>query len=196
MSEGVARTGPTSAPNSLALATRMIDIRRIQKPLRKRYHQEPDAARFTYRVSARTSDPSDPLHVDARSVSHPGAGWRVSVNERVGGTGEDITPGDLLLSSLAACQALSVQMVAANLGLELEDVEVEASGDVDHRGVLLIPGAQRTGCEGISCRVRITPKSDTPKEALELLTQFADQVCAVSDNLRNPTAVETTYEFL
>jgi len=171
-----------------------IDLRRIQRPLRERYQRDAEAARYTYRVRSSAAALDDPLHVEVASDAHGGASWRVSVNERVGGSGDELTPGDLILAALTSCQALSVKMVAANMGIELASLEVEAEGDVDHRGVMMLPGAQRVGFERVRCRVRLEFPSGTPPERIRALLQAAEYVCAVTDALRHATPLETVFE--
>jgi uncharacterized OsmC-like protein len=57
--------------------------------------------------------------------------WRSGAHPAVGGVGDMPRPGDLLLAALAACEEVTLRMVAANLGLELTHVEVVAEGDSD-----------------------------------------------------------------
>jgi uncharacterized OsmC-like protein len=171
-----------------------VDIRAIQQPLRARYAKQPDDARYTYRVRLEAAELDDPLHISARSVGHGEAAYRVTVNERIGGSGHEPTPGDLLLAALATCKAMSVKSVAAALGIELRSLEVDVAGDVDHRGVLLMPGASRPGFEWLRCTVRLTTGPGTDAAALRKLEHASEQCCAVTDTLRNATPLETIFE--
>src|SRR5262245_28300636 len=113
----------------------MVDVRSVQKPLRERYAREPEAARYTYHARVDDAGADDPMHATAVSVGHPGPSYTVTLNERIGSSGQEPTPGDLLLAALASCQAMSVKMVAASLRVRLLAIEVDVWGDVDHRGV-------------------------------------------------------------
>jgi uncharacterized OsmC-like protein len=63
--------------------------------------------------------------------------------------------GDLLLAALAACQEVTLRMVAANLGLELTHVEVVAEGDWDPRGTLAMGREFPIGLTAIRCSTSI-----------------------------------------
>lgn len=105
-----------------------IDVREIQRPLRRAYQERPEEARYTYRVRAVAG--GDALHAEVISEAHGGARWQVSVKERVGGSGGEPTPGDLLLGALAACKLLAIRMVANAARVELDEVtKRRAAGD-------------------------------------------------------------------
>ena len=74
----------------------------------------------------------------------------VGVHRTIGGLHDAPTPGYILCAALAACQDSSVRMVANILGITLEYLEVEVTGDVDVRGTL----AMRLGltdCPSVLC---------------------------------------------
>jgi uncharacterized OsmC-like protein len=170
-----------------------VDVRAIHKPLRARYTNEPEAARYTYHVRS-VAEPDDTLHTSVESVSHAGLALRLSVNERIGGSGTEPTPGDVLLASLAGCKALAVAMVASSIGVKLLSLEVDVWGELDHRGVLLMPGASRVGFESLRSRVRARVAAETSAEQLERLKFAGEVCCAMTDTIRNATPLETTYE--
>jgi len=152
------------------------------------------SARYTYRVAVADSMLIDPIHVSARSLGHPGPEYRVSVNEKIGGSGEEPTAGDLLLAALAVCKAMSVKSVACHLGIQITALEVDVDGDIDHRGVLLMPGAARAGFETIRCKVRIAVADGTDALALKKLESASEACCAATDTLRNATPLITTFD--
>ena len=172
----------------------MIDIRALHAPLRQKYASDPEKAKYTYHVRATGGD--SPLGVNATSRSHPGTDWSVSVNERVGGAGEQITPGDLLLGALCSCQALSIQMVAANLGIKIEHLVVDATGEVDHRGVLMMPGGARVGLPEARLEARLRVAAGTNPKLVQKLMHVARKTCAVTDTLENLTSVQISMELL
>ena len=172
-----------------------VDVREVLKPLRARYKEDPDAARYTYRVRA-SGDSSDPRRATVESIGHPGASWSVSINEKIGGEGSLPTPGDLMLAAWAACQTLAVQMAAALLRIQVRSVEVLAWGDVDHRGVMLMQGAERVGSESMRCRVRILVEPGIDEALLEKLKLASEATCGVTDNLMHQTPLETSFEII
>ena len=60
----------------------------------------------------------------AESAAHAG----------VGGPGSLGCSGDVLLAALAACQEITLKLVATAMGIELESVQVTTRGDLDLRG--------------------------------------------------------------
>ena len=72
-----------------------------------------------------------------------------------GGDGELACSGDLLLASLAACQEITVRMVAAAMGVELQELEVVVEGDMDFRGTMGIDPETPVGFTAIRSNVRL-----------------------------------------
>src|SRR6266545_3040235 len=102
-----------------------MNLRELQAPIKRRYEEDPAAARITMTARSAPSDLSDPLHVAIAPDAVPGLTWRSGAHRGVGGTGDVACSGDLLMGALAACQEVTLRMVAAAMGVELEAVEVE-----------------------------------------------------------------------
>src|SRR5437588_9335821 len=113
-----------------------INIRELQAPLKARYQEAPEAATITLRVTSAGSDLADPLHCAVSPEATPDVVWRSGAHAAVGGSGDVPCSADLLLGALVACQETTLRMVAANAGIELEDLEVIAEADWDPRGTL------------------------------------------------------------
>jgi uncharacterized OsmC-like protein len=111
------------------------------------------------------------------SLSHPGLALCLSVNERIGGSGSEPTLGDVLLASLAGCKVLAVAMAASSLKVNLSFLAVDVWGELDHRGVMMMPGASRVGFEGLRCRVRLRVSADTSPEQLDRLKVAGEACC-------------------
>jgi len=72
-----------------------------------------------------------------------------------GGEGDLACSGDLLLASLAACQEITVRMVAAAMGIVPETVEVTVEGDLDVRGTMGVDPETPVGFTAIRSAVRL-----------------------------------------
>ena len=101
-----------------------VDIRARQAPMRERYRDDPDSGPKVLRVQGGSGDLADLLHCVVSPGSVPNAVFRSGAHPAVGGDGDVPCSGDLLLAALAACQETTLRMVAANMGIDLEELEV------------------------------------------------------------------------
>src|SRR5215213_1743194 len=95
----------------------------IQKPLKKKYRNEPGSSRIT--LVAKASQQDIPISC---SVDVGRAVYEAEAHAGTGGTGEIACSGDLLLGALAACAQVTCQMVAEAMGIETERIEVTVTG--------------------------------------------------------------------
>src|SRR3954470_1176922 len=111
--------------------TAPLDLRSIQKPLKAKYRSEPGSSRITIKAAGTSTDTPLSCSVDiGRAI------YEAQAHSGVGGTGTGACSGDLLLGALAACAQVTCQLVAANMGIPAERIEVVAEGDLDLRGTL------------------------------------------------------------
>ena len=101
-----------------------LDGRARQAPIRERYREDPDSAPQVLRVRGGSGDLADPLHCVVSPDSVRDAVFRSGAHPAVGGDGDVPCSADLLLAALAACQETTLRMVAANMGIDLEELEV------------------------------------------------------------------------
>src|SRR5207249_11768289 len=106
-----------------------VNVRELQAPIRERYKRDPQAAQIRLSVRSGESDLSDPLHCAVVPKSAPAVSWRSGAHPAVGGSGDVPCSGDVLLGALAACQETTLRMVAADMGIELESVEVKIEAE-------------------------------------------------------------------
>ncbi len=166
----------------------------IQIPLRQRYKVEPEAALVIDRARALGNDPDDPFHSIVMPMPQCGIAIPVGVHRAVGGLHYAPTPGDLLCAALAACQDSSVRMVANILGITLESLEVEVTGDVDVRGTLAMNAEVPVGFEAMRCAVRLKARAGTEPRLLEKLRIASERSCVVQQTLLHPPRVETPFD--
>ena len=137
-----------------------VDVRELQRPLRERYRDEPGAAQIEIRVASAPSDLDDPLHCAVTPEVAPDVVWRSGAHEAVGGAGDVPCSTDLLLGALVACQEVTLRMVAANMGVELESLTVTAEADWDARGTLAMGGDAPVGLKAVRCHTNVVVKDD------------------------------------
>ncbi len=83
-------------------------------------------------------------------------------------------------------------MVAANMGIELESLEVEIEADWDARGTLAM-GDYPIGLSAIRCNTRVTVPQDVRGERAERLLRSAEKYCVVLNTLRRGVPVASSF---
>ena len=169
-------------------------LREVQAPIKRRYEERPEEARITMTVRSAPSDLSDPLHCAIAPEAVPGLTWRSGAHPGVGGAGDVPCSGDLLMGALAACQEVTLRMVAAAMNVELETLEVEVSGQADLRGTLAMSREVPVGVTDIRCTTRVTVKEGTNPERARRLLENAERYCVVLNTLRSGVPVESDFQ--
>jgi uncharacterized OsmC-like protein len=163
-----------------------MDLRATQKPLKDRYREEADAAKIT--LSARGGQTDTPITCN---VDLGRALYEAQAHEGVGGPGTGACSGDLLLGALAACAQVTAQMVAANMGIEVDRLEVVVEGDLDLRGTLGVDRDVSPGFEAIRLRFEIDAPNATEEE-LASLHEKAERYCTVLQTILRPPEITTS----
>jgi uncharacterized OsmC-like protein len=101
--------------------------------------------------------------------------------------------GDLLLAALAACQEVTLRMVAANMGIDLVSVDVEVTGDWDARGTLAFKEAP-IGITKVRCHTTVVVAGDERGERADRLLRSAEKYCVVLNTLRAGVPVESSFD--
>jgi len=166
----------------------------IQVPLRQRYKADPGAALVADCAHAQGNIADDPFHSIVMPMPRSGIAVPVGVHAAVGGLHDAPTPGDILCAAFAACQDSSVRMVANILGIKLEFLEVEVTGDVDVRGTLAMDAQVPVGFRTMRCVVRLRAAKGTNPRLLEKLGAASQRSCVVGQTLRHSPSIETTFD--
>ena len=164
-----------------------MDLRSVQRPLKKKYRDEPGSSRIT--LEAKASQEDSPI---ACSVDVGQAVYEAEAHAGVGGTGEVACSGDLLLGALAACAQVTCQMVAGAMGIEAEKIEVTVEGDMDFAGTLGVSQDVPVGFETNRTTFNIVAPEAT-EEQLEKLRKSTEQYCVVYQTLANTQDLQTEW---
>ncbi len=140
------------------------------------------------------ADLADPLHCEVEPVALPGVVWRSGAHPAVGGAGDEPCSGELLLAALAACQEITIRMVATNMGMELEELATHVEADWDPRGTLAMGAAFPIGLTAIRCRTSVMVSGSEAPERTERLIRSAERYCVVMATLRAGVPVEASFE--
>ena len=149
---------------------------------------EPERAHVVLRVSGALVGP---LQFDMRSGRHT-----ITADEPASFGGENTgpSPTQYALAALASCQAITYRYWAANLGIELDMLDIEVEGDFDMRSLFGFPGAGRPGFSAI--RVHVTPHGPERAERYRELADTVDEHCPILDLFRGETPVERRMSLL
>jgi uncharacterized OsmC-like protein len=150
-------------------------LRAVQRPLKERYTNEPDAALVTLHAEGALSDTEVACSVrTGRTLVEAG------LHAATGGDGSLLCSGDMLLQALVACAGVTLRSVAINRGLDVTGT-VRADGDLDFRGTL---GTDRDAPVGFrSIRLSFLLESDASAEDLAALIQTTERYCVVFQTL-------------
>jgi uncharacterized OsmC-like protein len=170
-----------------------IDVRALQAPIKSNYTADPEGARITLRVRSTAADLSDPLHCAIQPDSVPDVVWQSGAHPGVGGVGDVPCSADLLLGALAACQEVTLRMVAAAMGIELLALQTEVTGTLDLRGTLGMSRDVPVRMQSVRCDVHVTVKDDGRPDRAQRLLENAERYCVVLDTLRSGVPVESSF---
>ena len=171
-----------------------VNLRELQAPIKARYLEAPADALIECTARSAASDLSDPLHCAVSLDSAPGLILRSGAHAGVGGAGDVACSGDLLVAALLACQETTIRMVAAAMGIELEEIEISATATADLRGTLGMSKEVPVGMTGVDCRVRLKVRDDGRGERAQRLLENAEKYCIVLNTLRHGVEVRTDFE--
>lgn len=164
-----------------------MDIRSLQRPLKDSYRQAPSSSRITLVANGKQTDAPTSCSIDlGRAI------YAAQAHKGVGGAGTGACSGDLLLGALAACAQITCQMVAAAMGIPVEDIGVTVEGDLDLQGTLGMSKTVPVGFESIRVNFDVRAPQATP-EQLAALKEKTEQYCVVMQTLLNPPQIKNVW---
>lgn len=110
----------------------------------------------------------------------------------IGGDGE-LNSMRMLLGTLAACDVDLVVTRAALMGLELESLEVEATGHFNVQRYIGVDGSITPGYDRVSYTVRVVAKDATPEQLAEL-RRACEEASPVGGTLQRQVALSIDFQ--
>jgi len=141
----------------------------------------------------------DPAKADRHPVlvAHwvGGSRSRVEFKDKVVHIGGDdeLNPMQMLLATLAACDADLVAMHASLLGLKIESLSVEATGHFNVQSYLGLEGAPGSGYDAIGYTVRLSVPGAT-LEQITHLRERCERSSPVGDSLARAIPLKLEFE--
>ena len=152
--------------------------------------QHPNEARYT--DSAATASIEETLRCHA--LAPDGAGVKSDMPSSVGGGGAAPSPGWLMRAALANCDATLIAMRAAQMGIQLTELEVIVDSESDDRGLLGMDDSVPAGPLSIRTRIRIGA-DEASEEDLQEIVEWAEKHSPVADAIRRAVPMGTEVEF-
>ncbi len=125
----------------------------------------------TYSVAV-TANPDDALSVTTEDIPE----LVVSPPPQFGGSGDQWSPEDLLVASLASCFVLSFRAIAKVNQFGWSDLRVQASGELHKVD-------RKTRFTSMTIRARLTIDAGEGREKAERFLQKAEDSCFISNSL-------------
>lgn len=155
--------------------TRADELRAIQKPIKERYREDPEAAQITLEAEGRLDKGL------TCSVATGSAVARAGLHPGTGGDGLSLCSGDMLLQALVACAGVTLRAVATSLDIPVAAGIVRAEGDLDFRGTLAVSKEVPVGFRAI--RLHFELDSGATEDQLETLVRLSERYCVVYQTL-------------
>jgi len=160
------------------------ELRSIQAPLKQRYKMDPDAALVTLKARGRLGEGITCKVETGKAVLESG------LHPGTGGDGLSLCSGDMLLEALVACAGVTMNAVAAALGISVSEGTVHAEGDLDFRGTLGVSKEAPVGFKEIRLFFELT--STASEETLATLLKLTERYCVVLQTIRQSPHVTAT----
>jgi uncharacterized OsmC-like protein len=170
--------------------TETLTIRERQAPLKAGYAADPASARQITRVFSTTAG-DDPMRVQIGTEAGNNARWNAAAHPAVGGYDDTPCSGDILIAAYAACQEITLRLVAQAMRIELEKVELTVEGEWDARGTLGVDRETPVGYTRIHTTIKVV--TDAPEEQVRKLLDRYERYCVVGQTLRTPPELTASY---
>jgi uncharacterized OsmC-like protein len=159
-------------------------LQELQRPVKERYRQDPDAALVT--LAAEGTLDSEEV---ACSVATGRALVEAGLHPATGGSGDLACSGDMLLEALVACAGVTLRSVATSIEVDVTGT-VRAEGELDFRGTL---GVDKTAPVGFrSIRLTFELAGEATTEQIETLMRLTERYCVVYQTIAGGAPVDVS----
>ncbi|NLO71313.1 MAG: OsmC family protein [Porphyromonadaceae bacterium] len=110
--------------------------------------------------------------------------------EALGGEDSAPNPIEYLLAGYAGCLNVVINLVAKEMNILVNKLEINVSGDINPKRFLGVSSSERAGFKSINVDIQIETNTDSENE--KRLIQEAKDRCPINDNLINPTPINYT----
>lgn len=159
------------------------ELRTKQAPLKKKYLDEPDAAKTILHAEGNIGpDLACNVETDIGTTE-------TGLHPLTGGDGSQACSGDMLLQALVGCAGVTLNTVATAMGIELRDATVRAEGELDFRGTLGVSKEAPVGFENIKLIFELD--TDAEQKSIDKLIELTERYCVVYQTLQHSPQIVT-----
>ncbi len=170
-----------------------VDIERLSG-LIEGVKKDPGQARVGFRVVSRWKGGFQAEHavssymMGGQRLDHV-ANHVISTDEPTAILGKDsgISPAETLLAALASCLSVGYAANAAAMGIHIEELTFEITGQGDLQGFMNL-GNVRPGLSSITVKTHI--KSAAPEEKIKELHDYVNSHSPIWDSIQNPVRIQ------
>ena len=162
------------------------ELQALQRPLKERYREQPEAALVTLVAEGEIEAQSLSCSVETGGVL-----VKAGLHPATGGTGALVCSGDMLLQALVACAGVTLQAVATALELPVVG-NIRVEGDLDFRGTLGIAKEENIPVGFQAIRLSFDLEGDATDEQLATLLRLAERYCVVLQTLASGVPVDVS----
>jgi len=164
------------------------ELKAIQKPLKEKYKNEPEAALITLKAKGKIGEGITCKIETGKALIEAG------LHPATGGSGLNLCSGDMLLEALVACAGVTLNAVATSIGIKLIDAEIFAEGDIDFRGTIATSKEAQVGFKNI--RLKFNLETNASEEQVNSLIKLAERYCVIYQTLKNSPRLNSTYKMV
>jgi uncharacterized OsmC-like protein len=162
------------------------ELQALQRPIKERYRDDPDAALVTMRAEG-TLEPDEV----ACSVATGRALVEAGLHPASGGSGALACSGDMLLQALVACAGVTMRAIATSLEIDVTG-KVRAEGDLDFRGTLGVAKDETVPVGFRAIRLTLYIESDAAEDEIATLVRLTERYCVVHQTLSRGVPVSVS----
>ncbi|PIQ16323.1 MAG: osmotically inducible protein C [Flavobacteriales bacterium CG18_big_fil_WC_8_21_14_2_50_32_9] len=108
--------------------------------------------------------------------------------EALGGNDSAANPVEYLLAGYAGCLNVVYNLVAQEIGIKINQLDISINGDINPEKFLGISDKERAGFQSLNVFIEIETNG-THEQEQQLIATAKDR-CPVNDNLANPTPIQ------
>ncbi|MFP4092245.1 MAG: OsmC family protein [Cyclobacteriaceae bacterium] len=151
------------------------ELKNIQKPLKDKYRENPEAALVTLKANSTVGEGISCKVDTGKALAQAG------LHPATGGDGSELCSGDMLLEALAACMGVTIKAVGTALDFQMDEARVEVEGDLDFRGTLAVDKEAPVGFKAIRVKIHLTTSENEERTAS--LLKLSERYCVVYQTL-------------